>query len=52
MFGAVLFCGALASMVFGRASLWNLGMGLLGVLCITPAVLHLLTQLMGTRSDD
>jgi lysozyme len=49
MFGAVLFCGALATMVFGRATLMNLAFGLLGVVCMAPSALHLLTQLFGER---
>ena len=51
VFGAALFCGALATMVFGRATLVNLALGLLGVACMVPAGLKLLTQLFTARSS-
>ena len=49
VFGAALFCGALATMVFGRATLVNLALGLIGVACMVPAGLKLLTQLFTAR---
>jgi lysozyme len=49
VFGAALFCGALATMVFGRATLVNLALGLLGVVCMVPSGLKLLTQLFAVR---
>jgi lysozyme len=52
VFGAALFCGALATMVFGRATLVNLALGLLGVVCMVPSGLKLLTQLFAVRLSD
>jgi len=52
VFGAVMFCGALATMVFGRATLVNLILGLLGVVCMAPCGLRLLTQMLGERPTD
>lgn len=52
VFGAALFCGALATMVFGRATLVNLALGLLGVVCMVPSGLKLLTQLFAVRAAD
>jgi len=52
VFGAVMFCAALATMVFGRATMVNLILGLLGVVCMAPCGLRLLTQMLGERPTD
>lgn len=49
VFGAALFFGALATILFGRATLVNLALGLLGIVCMTPAGVRLLTHLMRDR---
>jgi hypothetical protein len=42
--GAVMFIVALMAMVWGRATLANLGVGLLGVLFMIPAALALFAR--------
>jgi lysozyme len=50
--GAVMFVGALVAMVYGKATLANLAIGLLGVVCMAPAGLKLLLKLFGERGLD
>ena len=47
--GALMFVGALLAMVYGHATLLNLGIGLVGVVCMVPAGLRLLLGLFGDR---
>ena len=49
--GALMFVGALLAMIYGKATLVNLGIGLVGVVCMVPAGLRLLLGLFGDRSD-
>jgi hypothetical protein len=51
LFGAAMFVGALAAMIYGRATLGNLAIGLLGVVCMVPAGLKLLLKVFGERSS-
>jgi lysozyme len=50
--GAALFVGSLFAMVYGKATLTNLVIGLLGVICMAPAGLKLLLKLFGERGPD
>jgi lysozyme len=50
--GVVMFVGSLAAMVYGKATLTNLVIGLLGVVCMAPAGLKLLLKLFGERGPD
>ena len=47
--GALMFVGALLAMIYGKATLVNLGIGLVGVVCMVPAGLRLLLTLFGER---
>ena len=49
--GALMFIGALLAMVYGKATLVNLAVGLVGVLCMVPAGLRLLLGLFGEGRD-
>jgi len=50
--GALMFMGALLAMIYGRATLLNLVIGLVGVVCMAPASLRLLLKLFGERSAN
>lgn len=52
--GAAMFVSALAAMIYGEATLANLAIGLIGVVCMAPAGLQLLLKAFGGRSaiDD
>lgn len=50
--GAVMFVGSLAAMVYGKATLSNLVIGLLGVICMAPAGLKLLMGWFGQQGPD
>ena len=49
LFGAAMFIGALAAMIYGMATVVNLAIGLLGVICMVPAGLKLLLAAFGDR---
>ena len=51
VFGAALFCGSLATMMLGRATLMNLALGLLGVVCMVPSGVKLLTLLFSVNGE-
>jgi lysozyme len=50
LIGALMFVGALLAMIYGKATLLNLGIGLVGVVCMVPAGLRVLLGLFGERS--
>jgi hypothetical protein len=48
--GAVMFIVALLAMIWGRATLTNLAVGLVGVVCMAPAAIGLLARALESRA--
>ncbi len=49
--GAAMFVVALLAMIYGRATVANLAVGLMGVVCMVPAGVVLLARAFGERPD-
>ncbi|HTI66754.1 MAG TPA: lysozyme [Caulobacteraceae bacterium] len=52
LLGALMFVGALVAMIYGKATLTNLAIGLAGVVCMVPAGLRLLLKVFAERPFD